>query len=63
MRISIADLARQLERKLAPIYLLYGEEPHHVAEALFKAFAKAVDSACQRDPRAPGQLPTTKGRL
>lgn len=41
--------------------LLYGEEPHHVAEALFKAFAKAVDSACQRDPA--GQLPTTKGRL
>ena len=43
--------------------LLYGDEPHHVAEALFKAFAKAVDSACQRDPRTPGQLPTTKGRL
>ncbi len=43
--------------------LLYGEEPHHVAEAIFKAFAKAVDCACQRDPRAPGQLPTTKGRL
>jgi len=43
--------------------LLYGEEPHHVAEALFKAFAKAVDCACQRDPRAPEQLPTTKGRL
>ena len=45
------------------VKLEYGEEPHHVAEALFKAFAKAVDSACQRDPRAPGQLPTTKGRL
>src|SRR6266700_398492 len=28
--------------------LLYGEEPHHVSEALFKAFAKAVDFACQR---------------
>lgn len=43
--------------------LLYGEEPHHVAEALFKAFARAVDGACQRDPRIAGQLPTTKGRL
>jgi imidazoleglycerol-phosphate dehydratase len=43
--------------------LLYGEEPHHVVEALFKAFAKAVDFACQRDPRIAGQLPTTKGRL
>jgi imidazoleglycerol-phosphate dehydratase len=43
--------------------LLYGHEPHHVVEALFKAFAKAVDSACQRDPRITGQLPSTKGRL
>jgi imidazoleglycerol-phosphate dehydratase len=43
--------------------LLYGEEPHHVAEALFKAFAKAVDFACQRDPRIAGKLPSTKGVL
>jgi imidazoleglycerol-phosphate dehydratase len=43
--------------------LLYGEEPHHVVEALFKAFAKAVDFACQRDPRINGQLPSTKGKL
>ena len=43
--------------------LLYGEEPHHVVEALFKAFAKAVDIACQHDPRISGQLPTTKGKL
>jgi imidazoleglycerol-phosphate dehydratase len=43
--------------------LLYGEEPHHVSEALFKAFAKAVDFACQRDPRIAGKLPSTKGLL
>jgi imidazoleglycerol-phosphate dehydratase len=43
--------------------LLYGEEPHHVCEALFKAFAKAVDFACQKDPRIAGQLPSTKGLL
>jgi len=43
--------------------LLYGEEPHHVSESLFKAFAKAVDVACQRDPRILGQLPSTKGKL
>jgi imidazoleglycerol-phosphate dehydratase len=43
--------------------LLYGDEPHHIAEALFKAFAKAVDAACQRDPRIAGRLPSTKGRL
>lgn len=43
--------------------LLYGDEPHHIAEALFKAFARAVDFACQRDPRIAGQLPSTKGKL
>ena len=43
--------------------LLYGTEPHHVVEALFKAFAKAVDFACERDPRIAGEVPSTKGRL
>jgi imidazoleglycerol-phosphate dehydratase len=43
--------------------LLYGDEPHHIVEALFKAFAKAVDAACQRDPRIVGRLPSTKGKL
>src|SRR5438034_4207154 len=43
--------------------LLYGEEPHHIVEALFKAFAKAVDVACQRDTRIAGWLPSTKGML
>ena len=42
---------------------LYGEEPHHVVEVLFKAFAKAVDVACQRDPRIAGRVPSTKGAL
>lgn len=43
--------------------LLYGDEPHHVVEGLFKAFARAVDFACQRDPRIAGELPSTKGKL
>ncbi len=43
--------------------LLYGEEPHHVVEALFKAFAKAVDIARQQDSRIARRLPSTKGRL
>ena len=43
--------------------LLYGDEPHHVVEALFKAFAKAVDVACQADPRIAGRVPSTKGKL
>jgi imidazoleglycerol-phosphate dehydratase len=43
--------------------LLYGEEPHHIVEALFKSFARAVDAASQRDPRIAGRLPSTKGKL
>jgi len=43
--------------------LLYGDEPHHIVEALFKAFAKASDFACQKDPRLGDQLPSTKGKL
>jgi imidazoleglycerol-phosphate dehydratase len=43
--------------------LIYGDEPHHIVEALFKAFAKAVDFACQHDPRIAGRIPSTKGRL
>ena len=34
-----------------------------MVEALFKAFAKAVDMACQRDPRMEGRIPSTKGLL
>lgn len=43
--------------------LLYGDEPHHIIEGMFKAFARAVDSACQHDPRLGNQIPTTKGKL
>jgi imidazoleglycerol-phosphate dehydratase len=43
--------------------LLYGDEPHHIVEALFKAFARAADAACQRDLRLGSRLPSTKGKL
>jgi imidazoleglycerol-phosphate dehydratase len=43
--------------------LLYGDEPHHIVEALFKAFARAVDAARTRDARIAGVLPSTKGKL
>jgi imidazoleglycerol-phosphate dehydratase len=43
--------------------LFYGDEPHHVVEALFKAFARATDFACQKDPRIAGQVPSSKGIL
>jgi len=45
------------------IELEYGEEPHHIAECIFKAFAKALDVATQIDPRATNSLPSTKGLL
>jgi imidazoleglycerol-phosphate dehydratase len=42
--------------------VLRGDEPHHIVEAIFKALAKALDLACQRDPRVKG-VPSTKGKL
>jgi imidazoleglycerol-phosphate dehydratase len=45
------------------VRLVYGEEPHHVAEAIFKALARALDAATQVDPRAADLLPSTKGKL
>ena len=45
------------------VKLEYGEEPHHVAEAIFKALARALDIATQIDPRTAGQLPSTKGKI
>lgn len=40
----------------------YGRNSHHVAEAIFKALAKALDQAVQLDPRIKG-VPSTKGVL
>src|SRR3989442_4611311 len=42
--------------------VLRGDEPHHVVEAIFKALAKSLDQACQRDLRVKG-VPSTKGKL
>ena len=42
---------------------LRGDNAHHQAETVFKAFARALRMACTRDPRAPGVLPSTKGAL
>ena len=41
----------------------YGRSSHHVVEALFKAFARALRYACSRDARLKRQLPSTKGVL
>jgi imidazoleglycerol-phosphate dehydratase len=43
--------------------LIRGEEPHHIAEAIFKALARALDAATRIEPRAAGLLPSTKGVL
>ncbi len=40
-----------------------GRNAHHVAEACFKAVARAVRAATEMDPRAPGVIPSTKGAL
>jgi imidazoleglycerol-phosphate dehydratase len=45
------------------VTLIYGEEPHHVAEAIFKGLARALDVATQIEPRAADQLPSTKGKI
>lgn len=45
------------------ILLHYGRNTHHEAEAIFKAFARALDAATTIDPRLGNALPTTKGHL
>lgn len=42
---------------------LYAENNHHRIESIFKAFAKSLRMASEIDPRAGGQLPSTKGAL
>lgn len=44
------------------IHVPYGENKHHVVEAIFKSLAKAMDMATSRDPRIQTVL-TTKGKL
>jgi imidazoleglycerol-phosphate dehydratase len=42
---------------------LRGENAHHQCETVFKAFARALRAALERDPRAAGTIPSTKGSL
>lgn len=44
------------------IKMLAGSDPHHIAEAVFKAFAKALDAATRISDRITG-VPSTKGVL
>ena len=43
--------------------ILYGRDDHHQAEALFKAWARALDIATQVDQGRAGNIPSTKGSL
>ncbi|MCZ2103577.1 MAG: imidazoleglycerol-phosphate dehydratase HisB [Comamonadaceae bacterium] len=42
---------------------LKGANAHHQCETVFKAFARALRAALERDPRASGVIPSTKGTL
>jgi imidazoleglycerol-phosphate dehydratase len=41
----------------------YGQNPHHMVEAAFKALGRALDQATRQDPRVAGVVPSTKGSL
>jgi len=43
--------------------ILAGQNSHHKAEALFKAFARALKDAVSIDPRQGGEVPSTKGTI
>jgi imidazoleglycerol-phosphate dehydratase len=42
---------------------LRGDNAHHQCETIFKAFARALRDAVERDPRSQGAVPSTKGSL
>ena len=45
------------------VKVLYGRSSHHQVEALFKAFARALRVACDKDDRMAKRLPSTKGLM
>jgi imidazoleglycerol-phosphate dehydratase len=45
------------------VELLYGTNNHHICEAIYKGFARAMRAAVERDPRKGGAIPSTKGQL
>jgi imidazoleglycerol-phosphate dehydratase len=45
------------------VRLLTGRNAHHCVEAIFKGLARALSDAVSIDPRAPGDVPSTKGTL
>ncbi len=65
-----ADLVRELFQGLTNhlranvhIHVEYGQNLHHMAEAVFKAAGRALDQATAIDPRLHGVVPSSKGSL
>ena len=50
----------QVERH---VELLHGSNNHHICEAIYKGFARAMRAAVEVDPRKGGAIPSTKGQL
>ena len=64
--VLVKEFFQALSNNLAcnlHVKLEYGEEPHHIAESLFKCLARALDQATSTDPRLKNALPSTKGTL
>ncbi|MBX7500763.1 imidazoleglycerol-phosphate dehydratase HisB [Qipengyuania sp. YG27] len=45
------------------VEVLYGTNNHHICEAIYKGFARAMRAAVEIDPRKGGAIPSTKGQL
>jgi len=45
------------------VNLMYGRNPHHIMEAIFKGLAKALDQATMPEERLAGKVLSTKGML
>lgn len=45
------------------VEIVYGRDPHHMAEAIFKGLARSLDAATQIDARIAGDIPSTKDVL
>lgn len=65
-----ADLVREFFQALTAhlranvhVQVEYGQNLHHMAEALFKGLGRALDQATALDPRLGGAVPSTKGSL
>ncbi len=62
VRHFLDSLAREARMNIHVI-TLYGTNAHHEVEAIFKAFARALDAAATIDPRLGDRLPSTKERI